>query len=64
MIVDIPKSDGTTQKQIASAFKFDGVKPQYKHVGAKLGEHNEEVLSSLGYSVEQIADLQDKGVLE
>lgn len=64
MIVDIPKSDGTTQKQIASAFKFGGTQPVYKHVGAKLGEHNEEVLTSLGYNAEQIAALQEKGVLE
>ena len=64
MIVDIPKSDGTTQKQIASAFKFDGAQPEYRHVGAKLGEHNEEVLSALGFSAEEIANLKDKGVLE
>ena len=64
MIVDIPKNDGTTQKQIGSAFKFGGKRPIYKHVGAKLGEHNEEILTSFGYSVEQIAALQEKGVLE
>ena len=64
MIVDIPKNDGTTQKQIGSAFKFGGNRPIYKHVGAKLGEHNEEILTSFGYSVEQIAVLQEKGVLE
>jgi len=64
MIVEIPKSDGKTQQQIASAFKFDGAQPEYRHVGAKLGEHNEEVLSALGFSVEEIADLKDKGVLE
>ncbi|HBT73128.1 MAG TPA: carnitine dehydratase, partial [Lysinibacillus sp.] len=64
MIVDIPKSDGTMQQQIASAFKFDGTEPEYKYVGAKLGEHNEEVLTALGYNDEQIASLREKGVLE
>ncbi len=64
MIVTIPKSDGTMQKQIASPFKFDGTQPEYKHVGAKLGEHNEEVLLSLGFNAEQIKALKEKGVLE
>ena len=64
MIVAIPKGDGTLQQQVASPFKFDGSDPEYKHVGAKLGEHNEEILSSLGYDTEQIKALKDKGVLE
>lgn len=64
MIIDIPKHDGTTQKQIASPFKFSSARPEYKHVGAKLGEHNEEVLHALGYNDEQIKALTEKGVLE
>lgn len=64
MIVDIPKKDGSTQKQIGSAFKFNNHEPVYKHVGAKLGEHNEEILRKLGYTDEQIHSLQNKGVLK
>ncbi|MEG0258376.1 MAG: CaiB/BaiF CoA-transferase family protein [Lysinibacillus sp.] len=64
MIVDIPKSDGTTQKQIASPFKFQNTAPVYKHVGAKLGEHNEELLLSLGYSQDEIQHLTKGKVLE
>ena len=36
------------------------VRPEYKHVGAKLGEHNEEVLLSLGFNAEQIKALKEK----
>lgn len=64
MLVDVPKKDGTTQKQIASAFKFNQHEPVYKHVGAKLGEHNEEILRNLGYDHEQITTLYNKGVLK
>lgn len=64
MIVEVPKGDGTTQKQIASPFKFDDRKPTYHHVGAKLGEHTEEILKELGYSVQDIKELDEKGILE
>lgn len=63
MIVDIPKPDGSTQKQIGSAFKFNEHTPVYKHVGAKLGEHNTEILRQLGYTDEQIRELNEKGIL-
>ncbi|GLC90150.1 CaiB/BaiF CoA transferase family protein [Lysinibacillus piscis] len=64
MLVDIPKHDGTSQQQIASALKFHSHEPVYKHVGAKLGEHNEEVLSGIGYDEEHIAELVQRGILQ
>lgn len=64
MIVDVPKEDGTTQKQIGTAIKFDGVEPTYKFVGAKIGEHTVEILKSLGYSDEEIETFHQMGVLQ
>ncbi|MFF5995796.1 CaiB/BaiF CoA-transferase family protein [Lysinibacillus sp. KU-BSD001] len=64
MLVDVPKKDGTTQRQIGTALKFDGVKPSYRFVGAKLGEHTTEILKEVGYSDEEIAVLTEKGVLQ
>lgn len=64
MIIDVPKKDGTTQKQIASALKFDKYQPEYKFVGAKLGEHNEEILQQLGYHEEKIESLRNQGILD
>ena len=64
MITEINKKDGSKQKQIASAFKFNGHDPVYKFVGAKLGEHNNEILHKLGYSDEEIKELHNKGVLD
>lgn len=63
MLIEVPTEDGGTQIQIGSAFKFSNETPTYKHVGAKLGEHNHEILRGLGYSDEQIAELQEHLVL-
>ena len=62
MIVHVPKPDGGTQAQIAHPFKFSATKATYKHIGAKLGQHTEEVLASLGYNSEQLAHLQANGL--
>lgn len=64
MIVDVPKTDGTIQKQIGSAIKFDGVTPQYKYAGVKMGTHNEEILQQLGYEESEIDQLVNDGVLQ
>lgn len=64
MLVEVPKKDGQTQKQIGTALKFNDFEPQYLHVGAKIGEHNEDILTKLGYSTETIQKLTEEGVLE
>lgn len=64
MIVDVPKKDGTTQKQIGTAIKFNDVKPTYQYIGAKIGEHTDEILQQFGYTTEQIDQLKEKGVLQ
>lgn len=62
MIVDVPKPDGTTQRQYAFPIKFSAAKPEYKHIGSQLGEHSIYVLKSLGYTAEQISALKEKEV--
>lgn len=64
MLVDIPKPDGTTQRQIGTAIKINGVEPTYQYVGAKMGAHTEEILKQYGYSEEQIENLEKAGVLK
>ena len=64
MVVEIPKSDGTTQRQIGTALKFEGVEPTYQYVGAKMGAHTEEILTDYGYSKEQIEELTKLDVLK
>ncbi|RHW32767.1 CoA transferase [Lysinibacillus yapensis] len=64
MIVEVPDANGNKQKQIGAAIKFDGAEPTYRFVGARLGEHTNEVLKNLGYSDEHIHQLNERGVLE
>ncbi len=62
MVAEVPRADGSTQRQIAFPIKFSKEKPVYRHIGAKLGEDTAAVLRSLGYDDAQIKALQDKGV--
>lgn len=64
MIVDVPKPDGTTQRQIGTALKFDGIEPSYSFIGVKLGTHTEEILTAYGFSTEEIQEMQEEGVLK
>lgn len=64
MIVDVPKSDGSTQRQIGTAIKFSGVEPTYSHAGVKMGTHNEEILNKLGYDEQTIHSLITNNVLQ
>lgn len=62
MLVEVPTENGI-QIQIGSAFKFSDDTPNYKYVGAKIGQHNEEILQSLGYSLEEIHQLEEQFIL-
>ena len=64
LLVDVPKMDGTTQKQIGTAIKFQHIETTYQYVGAKLGAHTEEILSMLGYTNEKIEQLKQNSVLD
>jgi crotonobetainyl-CoA:carnitine CoA-transferase CaiB-like acyl-CoA transferase len=55
--------DGTPIKLPAISPKLSETPGETKWLGPELGEHNAEVLRTLGYSAEQIAQLQKEGVL-
>ncbi len=61
MIVDVPTPDGGRQKQIGAAVKFSATRPEYRHIGAAVGEHTEAVLRELGKSDEEITRLAEEG---
>lgn len=63
MLVDVPKPNGGTQKQIASAIKFSKTKPRYDYIGAQLGMHTDVVLGQAGFSAEQVEALRKAGVV-
>ncbi|MDF2445205.1 MAG: Alpha-methylacyl-CoA racemase [Moraxellaceae bacterium] len=63
LIVEVPRPDGTMQKQLGSAIKFSKTPPSFRHIGTELGSHTDEVLGQLGYGDEQIAALRQGGVV-
>jgi crotonobetainyl-CoA:carnitine CoA-transferase CaiB-like acyl-CoA transferase len=62
MIVEVPKGDGTHQRQVGSPFKFSASQPVYKHTGPALGQHAGEVLAEIGYSEEEISQFRAAGI--
>ena len=56
-------ADGTPVKLPAISPKLSATPGHTKWLGPTLGQHNDEVLKSLGYSVEDIAAMQRDGVL-
>ncbi len=49
--------------QVANPIKMSGVQPEYRRA-ARLGEHTEEVLSSLaGFSASEVDDLRREGII-
>ena len=63
LIVEVPRPDGTLQKQLGSAIKFSATPPSFRYIGAEIGAHTDEVLRGLGYADEQIAALRQTGVV-
>lgn len=47
MVVDAPKADGGSQRQIGSPLRFSVSTTEVRHVGVELGQHTEEVLAEL-----------------
>lgn len=58
MIVDVPKGEGATQKQVGSPFRFSGTEARFWRVGGEVGEDTAVVLQELGYTSEEIAEMQ------
>jgi len=63
LVVDVPREGKPAQRQLAHPIKFSAGVGEPRHIGASLGEHNEEVLRGLGYSPEQIAELKAAKVI-
>lgn len=63
MVVDVPKPNGTTQKQIANPLKFSATSARYEAIGCALGAHTAEILLKLGYNQSQIDQLVTQNVI-
>ncbi len=62
MVVDVPKPDGTTQKQAGAPIKFSKCPPVFKSIGAELGAHTIDVLTNAGYTTEELESFRAAGM--
>lgn len=62
MIVAGERADGSRYRQYAFPIRMTDFEFSVERRAPLLGEHNDEVLQALGYSVEEIAALRAKGV--
>jgi crotonobetainyl-CoA:carnitine CoA-transferase CaiB-like acyl-CoA transferase len=63
MIADIPHPNVPDLKVPNSPLKLAETPAAIRRSPPLLGQHNEEVLAELGYTLEQVADLRKKGVI-
>ncbi|WXL27811.1 CaiB/BaiF CoA-transferase family protein [Ectopseudomonas mendocina] len=58
VVAEVPLPDGKIQAQIACPIKFSSGLDAPKHCGVSLGAHTDDVLTTIGFSSEQIAQLR------
>ncbi|MFJ7797993.1 CaiB/BaiF CoA transferase family protein [Pseudomonas sp. NPDC096950] len=63
VVTEVPRGDGTNQTQMACPLKFSEGLPEPRFIGAAVGEHTDQVLGELGFSVERIAELRRNKVV-
>ncbi|GAB7386972.1 CaiB/BaiF CoA-transferase family protein [Bacillaceae bacterium] len=49
--------------ELGTPFKLSKTPARYETLPPELGEHNDEILSRIGYSPEEIANLKEKGII-
>lgn len=62
MVVQVPRPGGPNQAQVGSPFKFSQSQAVYRHIGAKLGAHTDEILREIGYNKGEIAKMREEGL--
>ncbi|MBU1276172.1 MAG: CoA transferase [Proteobacteria bacterium] len=61
-LVEVEDSNGLKIRQPANPLKFSRTPPEYRQAGVPAGAHNLEVMLGLGYSEENIAQLERDGL--
>ena len=64
MIIDLQHPTAGKVRQVGVPFKFEGEAPGLRRFSPMNGEHTEEVLESLGYSLEQVEKLREEGAVK
>ena len=64
LVLDIDLPQGGSIRQLALPIKFSTYKPEYKKIGVPDGYNTEEILQELGYSKDQIAEMERTGLFD
>ena len=64
MIIDLQHPTAGKVRQVGVPFKFEGEAPGLRRFAPLNGENTEEVLESLGYSLEQVEKLKEEGAVK
>jgi crotonobetainyl-CoA:carnitine CoA-transferase CaiB-like acyl-CoA transferase len=62
LIVNVPRPDGTSQRQVGSPIRFSASEAKYKGVGTAVGAHTEEVLLEIGYNQDDVQRMRDRNL--
>ena len=63
MLQNVTHHDGTTVPIVGPSWKFSRTPVRIRTPAAALGEHNDQILTELGLTEEQIAGLRKAGIL-
>ncbi|MBD7977020.1 MULTISPECIES: CaiB/BaiF CoA transferase family protein [Pseudomonas] len=63
VVTDVPRDSAEPQRQIACPIRFSAGLDTPRHIGVSVGAHTDQVLTELGYSIEQIAAWRDARVI-
>jgi crotonobetainyl-CoA:carnitine CoA-transferase CaiB-like acyl-CoA transferase len=63
MVTDFQDPEKGRLKLLSSPIRLSATPPEIRTAPAVFGEHTEEVLRELGYSVPQIKDLKKNGIV-
>jgi crotonobetainyl-CoA:carnitine CoA-transferase CaiB-like acyl-CoA transferase len=64
LVIEVDLPQGGKVRQPALPIKFSGYQPEYKRIGVPAGFHNKEILQELGYTEEQIAEMEKTGIFD
>ena len=64
MLVTIPHAQNPDFRMVGSPVKLSDTPVEYKRPAPRLGEHTEQVLSTLGLDAAKLAELKEKGIIE
>jgi len=63
MVLEVDRPDGTTETTLGVAVKMSATPGSVRTPSAQFGQHTREILEEIGYSPEQIRQLEARNVI-